>query len=97
MQPKNYFHYILYVHLLVCVDLEKKHAMVNLEKRYLDDAWFTRVFIILPTYESNPIFHVLKIADEDVYSNLHTSIQNIADILKNVKKIQMIMMIIMII
>ena len=49
---------------------------------------------------SNPrkiSFHVLKIADEDVYSNLHTSIQDIADILKKCKKIQMIMMIIMII
>ena len=38
----------------------KTHAMVNLAKRYLDDACFTRVFIISPTYESNPIFHVLK-------------------------------------
>ena len=58
---------------------------------------FTRVFIISPTYESNPIFHVLHIDHEDVYSNLHTSLQDIADILKNVKKIQMIMIIIMII
>ena len=75
----------------------KIHAMVNLAKRYLDDEYFTRVLIISPTYESNPIFHVLKIADEDVYSNLHTSLQDIADILKNVNKIRMIMMIIMII
>ena len=37
----------------------KTHAMVNLAKRYLDDSCFTRVFIISPTYESNPIFHVL--------------------------------------
>ena len=43
----------------------KTHAMVNLAKRYLDDGCFTRVFIISPTYESNPIFHVLKIADEE--------------------------------
>ena len=64
----------------------KTHAMVNLAKRYLDDACFTRVFIISPTYESNPIFHFLKIADEDVYSNLHTSIQDIADILQKCKK-----------
>ena len=64
----------------------KTHAMVNLAKRYLDDGCFTRVFIISPTYESNPIFHVLKIAEEDVYSNLHTSLQDIADILQKCKK-----------
>ena len=34
----------------------------------------------------NPIFHVLKIADEDVYLNLHTSLQDIADILQKCKK-----------
>ena len=64
----------------------KTHAMVNLAKRYLDDSCFTRVFIISPTYESNPIFHVLKINDEDVYSNLHTSIADISDILKKCKQ-----------
>jgi hypothetical protein len=64
----------------------KTHAMVNLAKRYLDDGCFTRVFIISPTYESNPIFHVLKISDEDVYSNLYTSIQDIAEVLQKCKK-----------
>jgi predicted ATPase len=55
----------------------KTHVMVILTKQYLDDACFTRVFIISPTYESNPIFHVLKNADEDVYSSLHSHIQDI--------------------
>ena len=73
----------------------KTHAMVNLAKRYLDEGSFNRVFIISPTYESNPIFHVLHIDPQDVYSNLHTSIQDIANILQKCKKIQMIMMIIM--
>ena len=64
----------------------KTHAMVNLAKRYLDEGSFNRVFIISPTYESNPIFHVLHIDPEDVYSNLHTSIQDIANILQKCKK-----------
>ena len=64
----------------------KTHAMVNLAKRYLDEGCFTRVFIISPTYESNPIFHVLHIAPQDVYSNLHTSIKDIADILEKCKE-----------
>jgi len=64
----------------------KTHAMVNLAKRYLDEGSFNRVFIISPTYESNPIFHVLHIDPEDVYSNLHTSIQDIANILEKCKK-----------
>ena len=64
----------------------KTHAMVNLAKRYLDEGSFNRVFIISPTYESNPIFHVLHIDPQDVYSNLHTSIQDIANILQKCKK-----------
>ena len=64
----------------------KTHAMVNLARKYLNEGSFTRVFIISPTYESNPIFHVLHIDHEDVYSNLHTSLQDIADILKKCKK-----------
>ena len=64
----------------------KTHAMVNLAKRYLDDGCFTRVFIISPTYESNPIFHVLHIAPQDVYSNLHTSIKEKAIILEKCKE-----------
>jgi hypothetical protein len=64
----------------------KTHAMVNLAKKYLNEGSFTRVFILSPTYESNPIFHVLHIASEDIYSNLHTSIQDISDILAKCKK-----------
>ena len=64
----------------------KTHAMVNLAKRYLDEGCFTRVFIISPTYESNPIFHVVHIAPQDVYSNLHTSIKDIANILEKCKE-----------
>jgi len=64
----------------------KTHAMVNLAKRYLEEGSFTRIFIISPTYESNPIFHVLHADPEDVYSDLHNSLANIEDILKKCEK-----------
>ena len=60
----------------------KSHAMVNLTKRYLDEGSFTRVFIISPTYHSNPIFDVLKINDEDVYTDPQASQGALTDILK---------------
>lgn len=63
----------------------KTHAMINLARRYLEEGSFTRVFIMSPTYESNPIFHVLKINPKDVYSNLHTSQADIIDILSKTK------------
>ena len=60
----------------------KTHAMVNLAKEYLDHGSFTRVFIISPTYESNPIFHVLRAAKEDVYEDSNNSLKAVEDILK---------------
>jgi phosphate starvation-inducible protein PhoH len=47
----------------------KTHAMVNLTKKYLEEKSFNRIFIISPTYHSNPIFHVLKPQEEDVYTD----------------------------
>ena len=60
----------------------KTHVMVNLAKEYLDHGSFTRVFIISPTYESNPIFHVLWAAKEDVYEDSNNSLKAVEDILK---------------
>ena len=60
----------------------KTHSMVNLTKKYLDESCFTRIFILSPTYESNPIFHILRAKREDVYTNLQNSYQTIEDILK---------------
>ena len=64
----------------------KTHSMVTLARKYLEDGSFTRVFIISPTYESNPIFHVLKADKGDIYSNLNTSIADIENILKKCKQ-----------
>lgn len=60
----------------------KTHAMVNLAKKYLDEGSFTRVFIISPTYESNPIFHVLHTDEKDVYTSLRRSIPDVENILE---------------
>ena len=60
----------------------KTVAMVNLTKRYLDMRCLNRVFIISPTYDSNPVFHVLKAKPEDIYRDSnHTqdAIQSILD------------------
>lgn len=64
----------------------KTHAIVNLAERYLNEGSFTRVFVISPTYESNPVFHVLHIDDKDVYTNPHNSIPAIEEILQKTKQ-----------
>ena len=63
----------------------KTHAMVNLAKEYLDHGSFTRVFIISPTYDSNPIFHVLHADKGDVYEDSDNSLKAVEDILKKCK------------
>jgi hypothetical protein len=64
----------------------KTHAMVNLAKRYLDEGSFTRVFVISPTYESNPVFHVLEVNDEDVFTDHQNALGGISEILKKCKQ-----------
>ena len=64
---------------------EKTHAMVNLANEYLDHRSFTRVFIISPTYDSNPIFHVLHANKSDVYEDSDNSLKAVEDILKKCK------------
>ena len=64
----------------------KTHGIVNLAKRYLDEGSFTRVFVISPTYESNPVFHVLNVNKEDVYMDHTNALGAIDDILKKSKQ-----------
>lgn len=64
----------------------KTHAIVNLAKRYLDNGSFNRVFVISPTYHSNPVFHVLDADPDDVYTDHANSIGAIQDILAKTKK-----------
>jgi len=64
----------------------KTHAIVNLAKRYLEEGSFTRIFVISPTYESNPVFHILDVEKEDVYMDHTNALAAIEDILKKCKK-----------
>jgi len=64
----------------------KTHAMVQLAHKYLRKGSINRVFIITPTYQSNKIFEVLDPRPEDVFENVHTSIQDLNTILAATKK-----------
>jgi hypothetical protein len=64
----------------------KTHAMVNLARRMLDDGSFTRIYIMSPTYESNPIFHVLNADKEDIYETMTSALIDIEKILDSTKK-----------
>jgi hypothetical protein len=63
----------------------KTNGAVLLAKRYLDYGSFTRVYIISPTYESNPSFEVLDAQPEDVYTDLGTILASIEDIVKKIE------------
>lgn len=64
----------------------KTHAMVNLTKRYLEEGSFNHIYVISPTYDSNPVFHVLDVDKKDVYTNHNNAIAAIEDILGKTKK-----------
>jgi len=55
----------------------KTNGAVLLAKEYIDYGSFTRVFILSPTYASNPVFEVLNIAPEDVYTDIANVLQSI--------------------
>ena len=63
----------------------KTNGAVLLARKYLDYGSFTRVYIISPTYESNPCFEVLDAAPEDVYTDLGTILASIDDIVKKIE------------
>ena len=54
----------------------------------LDEGSFTRIFIISPTYESNPIFHVLHADEKDVYTSLRRSIPDVEEYFRKMYKRQ---------
>jgi hypothetical protein len=63
----------------------KTNGAVLLAKRYLDYGSFTRVYIISPTFESNPCFEILEAEPEDVYTDLGTILASIDDIVKKIE------------
>jgi hypothetical protein len=63
----------------------KTNGAVLLARKYLDYGSFTRVFIISPTFESNPCFEVLDADPEDVYTDLGTILASIENIVVKIE------------
>ena len=69
-----------------CRGSGKTNACVLLAQRYIDEGVFNRIFIISPTYESNPQFEALKPDPNDVYMSIHGAIEDLTEILDKVKE-----------
>lgn len=63
----------------------KTNGAVLLAKKYLDYGSFTRVYVISPTYESNPVFEVLEADPQDVYTDLGAILASITDIVQKIE------------
>lgn len=64
----------------------KTHAATNLMKYHLENGYFTRIYCISPTYESNEVMHVLPIREEDIYTTYYQAGKAIEDIVTKVKE-----------
>lgn len=64
----------------------KTNACSLLVKDYMDEGCFTRLFIISPTFTSNPVLQELPVRTEDVYTNSQGVHGSIEDILKKIEK-----------
>lgn len=64
----------------------KTNGCVLLTKEYLKAGSFTRTYIISPTYESNPVFEEIPTAREDVYTDISTVLQSIADVVNKIEQ-----------
>lgn len=66
--------------------LGKTNAAINLIKEYQDFGSLNEVYILSPTYHSNPEFEVLNIADDHVYTNVDTVQQDLTTIIDKILK-----------
>jgi hypothetical protein len=69
-----------------CRGSGKTNAAVLLARRYLDEGIFNRIFIISPTYESNPQFATLRPDPSDVYQSIDNAVSDLNDILEKVRQ-----------
>jgi hypothetical protein len=60
----------------------KTYSGTALMKYHFDNDYFTRGFIISPTYESNEVLHLLPIREEDVYKVYHGAQKALTDIIE---------------
>jgi hypothetical protein len=63
----------------------KTHAATNLMKYHIENGYFTRIYCISPTYESNEVLHVLPIREEDIYTSYYKAGDAINDVVAKVK------------
>jgi hypothetical protein len=63
----------------------KTNGAVLLASRYLQYGSFTRVFVVSPTYDSNPAFEVLNADPNDVYKDLGTILVDLQDIVTKIE------------
>jgi hypothetical protein len=64
----------------------KTHAATNLMKYHMENGYFTRIYCISPTYESNEVLHVLPIREEDIYTTYYKAGEAINHIVTKVKQ-----------
>lgn len=64
----------------------KTHAATNLMKYHMDNGYFTRIYCISPTYESNEVMHILPIREEDIYTTYYQAGAAINNIVTKVKE-----------
>ena len=64
----------------------KTHAATNLMKYHMENGYFTRIYCISPTYESNEVLHVLPIREEDIYTTYYKAGEAINQIVAKVKQ-----------
>jgi hypothetical protein len=69
-----------------CRGSGKTNAAVLLAQRYLDEGIFNRIFLISPTYESNPQFETLHPDPGDIYQSIDNAVQDLDDILEKVRQ-----------
>jgi hypothetical protein len=63
----------------------KTNGAVLLAKKYQEFGSFTRVYVISPTYESNPVFETLNADPSDVYTDLGTILTSIQEIVTKIE------------
>ena len=69
-----------------CRGSGKTNACVLLAKRYIDEGVFNRIFIISPTFESNPQFEALMPDPSDVYQSINGAVDDLNEVLDKVKQ-----------
>jgi hypothetical protein len=63
----------------------KTNGAVLLARKYLEFGSFTRIYVISPTYESNPVFETLEANPADVYTDLGSILASIQDIVAKIE------------